>query len=289
VIGSGQEITMTKMRRNGSVDFGDEEAVLREVAEALGEDADSLSIEESHMTSFREGLVYEISTRGGRRSWLVMEDEDQAEALAVAVVRQDLESEPELFSRDFLEQHIDTDRLRRDLTSDVESMTYDDLTEEAERRPEDFWRQAEQYGTGSASFIVSWDNGHATGDLAGRFDDEDDAIEAGEAWKAEMVAADPEEAEDVYSYEVSIKEPSTSEIEDLAEKIAEDRLRDPIAYLEEIHGREDAIKQAIEIAGIDTAAAAQDAVDTDGWPHFLCRYDGNYEETPSGFVVWREN
>jgi len=289
VIGSGQEITMTKMRRNGSVDFGDEEAVLREVAEALGEDADSLSIEDSHMTSFREGLVYEISTRGGRRSWLVMEDEDQAEALAVAVVRQDLESEPELFSRDFLEQHIDTDRLRRDLTSDVESMTYEDLTEEAERRPEHFWTQAEQYGTGSASFIVSWDNGHATGDLAGRFDDEDDAIEAGEAWKAEMVAADPEEAEDVYSYEVSIKEPSTSEIEDLAEKIAEDRLRDPIAYLEEIYGREDGIQQAIQIGGIDIAAAAQDAVNIDGWPHFLCRYDGNYEETPSGFVVWREN
>jgi len=280
---------MKKMRRNESVDFGDEEAVLREVAEALGEDADSLSIEESHMTSFREGLVYEISTRGGRRSWLVMEDEDQAEALAVAVVEQDLESDPELFNRDFIEQHIDTDRLRRDLTSDVESITYDDLRYEAERRPEDFWRQAEQYGTGSASFIVSWDNGHATGDIAGRFDDEDDAIEAGEAWKAEMVAADPEEAEDVYSYEVSIKEPSTSEIEDLAEKIAEDRLRDPIAYLEEIYGREDGIQQAIQIGGIDIAAAAQDAVNIDGWPHFLCRYDGNYEETPSGFVVWREN
>lgn len=234
---------MKKMRRNESVDFGDEEAVLREVAETLGEDADSLTIEDSHMTSFREGLVYEISTRGGRRSWLVMEDEDQAEALAVAVVKQDLESEPELFSRDFLEQHIDTARLRRDLTPDVESMTYDDLTEEAERRPEYFWKQAEQYGM----------------DV-------------------------PEEDEDG-----DLPEPEDSDIEALAEKIAEDRLADPIAYLEEIYGREDAIQQAIRIGGIDIAAAAQDAVDTDGWPHFLCRYDGNYEQTPSGFVVWREN
>ena len=115
------------LRRNESVDFGDEEAVLREVAEALGEDAEHLTIEESRMTSFREGLVYEVSTRGGRRSWLVMEDEDGAESLAVAVVRQDLESEPELFEMSFLERHIDTDRLRRDLTSDVESMVYDAL------------------------------------------------------------------------------------------------------------------------------------------------------------------
>ena len=230
-------------RKNSAVDFGDEENVLREVAEELGEDADSLTIKESHMTAFRAGLVWEISTRGGRRSWLVMEDEDAAEALALAVVTQDLEEEPGNFSRDFIEQHIDTDRLRRDLTSDVESMIYDDLREEAERRPERFWKQGEQYGM----------------DV-------------------------PEEDEDG-----DLPEPSTSEIEDLAEKIAEDRLADPIAYLEEFYGREDAIEKAIEIAGIDIAAAAQDAVNIDGWPHFLARFNGNYEMTPSGFVVWREN
>ena len=90
-------------RKNSAVDFGDEENVLREVAEELGEDADSLTIKESHMTAFRAGLVWEISTRGGRRSWLVMEDEDAAEALALAVVTQDLEEEPGNFSRDFIE------------------------------------------------------------------------------------------------------------------------------------------------------------------------------------------
>lgn len=274
-------------RKNSAVDFGDEEDVLREVAEELGEDADSLTIKESHMTKFRAGLVYEISTRGGRRSWLVMEDEDAAEALALAVVTQDLEEEPGNFSRDFIEQHIDTDRLRNDLMSDVEDNISEDLSEMS---ASEFWREAERNGTGSPSFIVSWDNGHATGDLAEEFDDEDDALAAGEEWKAEMVAADddPEEAEDVYSYDVSIKPPDDLDIESLAEKLAEERLADPIEYLADIYGREDAIEKAIEIAGIDLAAAAQDAVNIDGWPHFLAHFNGNYETTPSGFVVWQE-
>ncbi len=228
------------LRRNESVDFGDEEAVLREVAEELGEDADSLGIEESHMTGFRAGQVYEISTRGGRRSWIVVEDEDVARDLAIKVVLQDLESEPELFNRDFIERFIDTDRLRRDLTSDVESMIYDDLSEE---RADRFWAQAEDWGM----------------DV-------------------------PEEDEDG-----NLPEPEGSDIEELAEKIAEDRLADPIEYLSDIYGREEAIAQAIKIAGIDYNAAAEAAVDEDGWEHFLSRYDGNYDTTASGFVFWREN
>jgi hypothetical protein len=78
-------------------------------------------------------------------------------------------------------------------------------------------------------------------------------------------------------------------IEEVAEKMTEERLKDPIAYLEDIYGAEDAVKQAIEIAGIDVDAAAEDAVDTDGAAHFLARYDGNSYETKSGLVYWRDN
>ena len=60
-------------------------------------------------------------------------------------------------------------------------------------------------------------------------------------------------------------------------------------YLEDIYGKEDAVKQAIEIAGIDYNAAAEDAVDTDGASHFLSSYDGDSYETPSGLVYWRHN
>lgn len=40
---------------------------------------------------------------------------------------------------------------------------------------------------------------------------------------------------------------------------------------------------------IDIEAAADDAVDIDGWPHFLSRYDGNYETTKGGLVFFRQD
>lgn len=79
------------------------------------------------------------------------------------------------------------------------------------------------------------------------------------------------------------------DLDELADKIAEDRLKDPLSYLEDIYGKEDAVKKAIEIAGIDVDAAAEEAVDTDGEGHFLSGYDGNTETTDSGLVYWRVN
>ena len=114
---------------------------------------------------------------------------------------------------------------------------------------------------------------------------------AGADWKAEMVAADenPEEADADYDYEVVLRDPTSSEIDDLADKLTDSQLRDPMQYLSDIYGDKEAVEQAIKIAGIDEDAAAEDAVDTDGWEHFLSRYDGNSSETASGFVYWRDN
>lgn len=79
------------------------------------------------------------------------------------------------------------------------------------------------------------------------------------------------------------------DLDELADKIAEDRLKDPLSYLEDIYGKEDAVKKAIEIAGIDEEAAAEEAVSADGEGHFLSFYDGNTETTDSGLVYWRMN
>lgn len=228
-----------KLKRNAEVDFNDEDAVLRAVAADLGEDPDDLSIEEdAGFTRFGEGTVYRISRiRAGRREWCVAESDDAARSLALAVVKQDLESEPEIFNRDFIESHIDTDRLRRDLESDVRDMAEEDLREMSAR---DFWRTAEDYI-----------------DL-------------------------PEEDE-----EGEMPDPDDY-IEDVAEAMVEQRLKDPMEYLEDIYGKDDAVAQAIKIAGIDVDAAAEDAVDTDGWQHYLSRYDGNSYEVGS-LVYWREN
>jgi hypothetical protein len=224
------------------IDFGDEEAVLAEMARELDIDPDQLSIDtDSGLESFRTGTVYEVSA--GRKEWIVVENDDQERELALEIVKQDLDSEPEIFNQDFIERHIDTDRLRRDLESDVTDMRLEDLTEMADRRPDDFWREYE-----------------------------------GEGFDA------PEEDE-----EGERREPTRSEIEELAERQAEEQLKDPMSYLEDIYGREDAVKKAIEIAGIDIDAAAEDAVDTDGPAHFLSSYDGNSYTTKGGLVYWRRN
>lgn len=223
-------------RRNEKVDFGDEGAVLEEVAKALKEDPDECSIDEDRgLTGFGEGTVYRVKC--GRTEYCVVEDDDAAYALAKASVTQDLEQEPEIFSKDFLEGHIDKDRLRRDLHNDVRDMAEEDLRQMSDR---EFWRTAERY------------IGMPEEDEEGDMPDTDDYVE------------------------------------DVAEKMAEERLKDPMGYLEEIYGDE-AAAQAIKIAGFDIDAAAEDAIDTDGWQHFLARYDGNSEETRSGFVFWREN
>jgi hypothetical protein len=77
-------------------------------------------------------------------------------------------------------------------------------------------------------------------------------------------------------------------IEEIAESETNSQLRDPMDYLSDIYGST-AAKEAIKIAGIDTEAAAQEAVSTDGAAHFMCNYDGNYQTTKSGFIVWRHN
>ncbi len=222
--------------RNEPTDFSDEEAVLAEVAKKLGEDPEDLEIEEnSGLTGFGEGVVYQISA--GKREWSVAESDEAAYAVALEVVKQDLEHEPESFSKDFLESHINKDRLRRELESDVREMAEEDLRD---MRARDFWRTAERY-------------------IDVPEEDDDGDMPAPEDY-----------------------------IDDVAEKMTEERLKDPMDYLSDLYGDE-AAEQAIKIAGFDIAGAAEDAVDTDGWQHFLSRYDGNSTETKSGFVFWREN
>ncbi len=226
----------TRKTKQKPVNFSDEDAVLAEVAKKLGEDPEDLEIEgNSGLTGFGEGVVYQISA--GKREWLVAESDDAAHALALEVVKQDLEHEPEIFSKDFLESHIDKDRLRRELDSDVREMAEEDLRDMRDR---EFWRTAERY-------------------IDVPEEDDDGDMPAPEDY-----------------------------IDDVAEKMTEERLKDPMDYLSDIYGDE-AAEQAIKIAGFDIAAAAEDAVDTDGWQHFLSRYDGNSTETKSGFVFWREN
>lgn len=243
------------MRRNSEVDFDDEDAVLAEMAAELDFPVDELSIETArNYESFGVSPVYMITTEGGSRKrafealtgrrdfkeWYVVLNDDAAHELALALVKQDLEHEPEIFNQDFLQNHIDLDRLRRDLHSDTHSSNYDRLSEE---RTNDFWREADRYGM----------------DV-------------------------PEEDEDG-----DLPDPDDSQIDELAGLITDEQLKDPIEYLSDIYGDQEGLKQAMNIAGIDVEAAAEEAVSADGEGHFLSPYDGQTNETNSGFVYWRHN
>lgn len=232
---------MPRQRKKTEIDFSDEDAVLADVAKALGADRDECFIEEDKsLSGLADDTIYRMDW--GTEEYNVARSYDEAYNLAVAVVKQDLDEDPSLFSPSFIEQHIDTDRLRGELESDVVNMRIEDLEDEADRNPDRFWKDYEAEG----------------------FDA-------------------PEENEDGER-----PDPTHNEIEELAQKQAEAQLQDPMEYLEDIYGDEAAAK-AIEIAGIDINAAADDAVDTDGWEHFLARYDGKSHETASGLVYWRVN
>jgi hypothetical protein len=125
-------------RRPRKADFNDEQAVLREIAKALDIDRDELVIKYGAAPN-GYGEAYTIMTHGGRQEWIVMRDDDEFEAAAIEGVKSDLQESPENFEPNFIQSHIDLDRLRRDLHSDVSASNSDYVTE---LDPERFWEEA---------------------------------------------------------------------------------------------------------------------------------------------------
>jgi hypothetical protein len=234
-----------KPKPSRKADFNDEKAVLREFCQAEDCEPSHCSIEEDRgLRGFGVGTYYQI-TREHDHDYTVAKDADSMRDLAIEIVKQDLESEPELFNKDFIENNIDTDKLRDALRSDVEDGNRDYAKDIGAER---FWKEADGRGI----------------DIP---DDVQEARDAGD---------DP-------------RKPSDAEIDAFAEDMTTDQLQDPMGYLDDIYGREEAVAQAIKIAGIDVDRAAEEAVDADGPEHFVAHYDGKSHETKSGFVYWRTN
>ena len=103
------------------VDIDDEDSVLEEMSKELDIDVDELSIEAArNYEGFGISPVWEITIKGGRnKEWYVVADDEAADDLAIEVVKQDLESEPEIFNKEFIEQHIDEKKLKAQLYTDV--------------------------------------------------------------------------------------------------------------------------------------------------------------------------
>lgn len=234
-----------KQKRNSSSepDFGVEADVAQVMAQELDCDPEDLELNDNGrgcFNSFGVGVFWYVEL--GKKGYVVAESHDAMRELALAVVEQDLNDEPESFNQVFIESHINIEKLRRDLESEENSANYDYFNDM----------------------------------------DDDDLIAEAKRWpvrESDYIDED-EDGEEILSDRDGL-------IEALAEERTEQDLMDPVAYLQEMLGEQDGIKRAIEIAGIDVDAAAEDAVDTDGPEHFVAHYDGNSYELSNGWVYWR--
>lgn len=226
-------------------DFDDEDSVRAVMARELDIAPEDLELDDGGRGFSSFGVDSFWLVESGRMGWVVARDNDVVRDLALAVVKQDIENEPEIFSQDFLESHINVDRLRRDLEPDLLNENHDYFDEMSD---DDLLDDGPRYGIDTDQYMET---------------DEDD-----------------EDAE-----------PELTDRDGLVEALAEEKtsrdLKDPVDYLVEIYGRDQAIAEAIKIAGIDIDAAAEDAVNTDGPEHFVAPYDGNSHELDCGWVYWR--
>lgn len=110
-------------------------------------DPDRAKVQDSYW-GWSSGRVVQVEV--GQRDYGVAVDENSAFDLAVELVTQDLEQEPELFTQSWLEQHINTDALRDALYADEANNLRDELESEAVRRTEDV---AERMGIDIDDFI----------------------------------------------------------------------------------------------------------------------------------------
>lgn len=196
------------------------------------------------------------SFEDGKATYNVIDSEDEAIKLAEDQVREDLRDDPSNFNQDWLQGHIDTEHLADELRSDVEDQNrsyFEDIKDES----------GDKYQNRQIDELV--EGGH-------------------------LDEADVQDAEGNLLEDDKLDEDKISEAVDKAvEAKTEEQLSDPVGYLEEIYGKDDALKEAIRIGGIDEDKAVEDAVSTDGWAHFLSRYDGNYETLSNGAVYYIED
>lgn len=203
---------------------------------------------------FEEGFDSKIYEFEDGQEWLIFESFEDAEREARLRVKDDIESEPEIFNQDFLQQYVmisETDKnliAREDADSQTEDRDLDELKDEAER------------------FDIE-------------FEDPEDKLDEDDPDYDEKL----EEANSVLESKLR---------EEVSDKIAEDilpQLDDPIQFFVEDQGmysREDLLKASF--IQIDEDKASEAAVDEDGVAHFLSTYDGEEVEL-DGLFMYRRN
>lgn len=199
---------------------------LKELAEEENEDQADLidNVEEYH---------YPDSYKAN--NWIVFIDEDDARTATINQVREDLESDPEMFNQDWLMSIIDVEKaevLFREIYNEWNYSYAEDIESESSSDPEFDNRQQE-----------------------------------------EMAKA------------------GVDDIDDFVEYLTQNQINEGTGgydHFKSNFGEEEAKKLVMEHNLIDIDEAAESAVNTDGWEHFLSAYDGNYNNLPSDAVYFRE-
>lgn len=270
-----RHLAPSSRRKSRKIDFENENGVKKEVCKLLDISPSDADIKRTSAPN-GYGDAYRIEL--GHQEYYVMKDDDEFETAAIDGVEASLKDEPELFNRDFIQGHININRLRDRLHSDVYDMSLDSIQDEAShaRDPIAFMKEH--------NIDIPAPTEAQIREYANSMNDPDKI--PSDVFKEIMSKDDEEDRWIAIQEDPEIPDAA---LEEIADAQTNEQLKDPMSYLEDIYGKGDAVKEAIRIAGIDEHAAAEEAVSIDGAAHFMCGYDGNYETSPSGFIVWRHN
>ncbi len=285
---------------------GWEDTAMAELAEEQGWD-----LEDVEWSDERSGFRAEaIMVEGEGEEWIVFKDDGEAEDYAKQVIIQDLEHEPEIFSQDWLMNHVSvspTDiRIIAGEEADnyVENISYDGeerVLEEANLDSK-YEQMQDAYETMEEKIVElderSEELDQAIVQLMDDVEEADDPKAKKEIQKSikkmekEMKKADSDSARYTKGLpklkkqmEALVEKAKEAVHDDYYENIKTQLERDPMGWYEELTG-ERAIQSWMSL---DYDAAAEDAIRTDGVAHFLASYDGNETDLDSGAVAYRRN
>jgi hypothetical protein len=198
----------------------------------IEEDVKILTIREDN-----EGIFY-IETNNNRE-YYIAEDLECAISYAKEGIESDLEHQPEIFNKSFLESHIDRDRLVKIMKDDFDEVAYDELE---------------------------------------IYFDEDEIIEA-----LKIKLKEDEDPSSIWDRDLSNiydKLQNTQLYKQKRKDYAHDRVDNEL----QTYFGKDVYKNYLNLE-----EAVEDAINTDGWEHFVGSYDGTSNELNNGMVYWRHN
>lgn len=213
-----------------------------------------------------------VEMTDGNVTWYVYKDESVAEAEAVERIKTDLEDDPDTFAGDWCQPFINKDKL-----ADHIGDPYEDWEED-------------QYGSMDYTERLE---ALVDGDVVEGDDDRLFGYTREDPETGETVVLDPydddTDADDVTFGPLPETPERVALVNELISELAENTKPtvDPEEWMKDIYGNE-WFKHVIEAGCLDAQAAAEYAVNSDGWAHTLNHYDGNSYDFGGNAVGYRD-